>query len=126
MNKKKINALLPTAYSVLQDQYNTELPNEVRAYISTFGAAITMGSLESAIAFYSSDGGSNAGRGILSKLIFEVLNKANLMNLSENLSDNLFDYVVTENNRKKVKDDILSATIAIKLATNLFVIRKNK
>lgn len=124
MNKNKVNKLLPIAYEVLKSKYPNELPNEFRAYISTFGAAIAMGSLESGIAFYSSDGNSKEGRSKLTEVIFEVLKKYDETASESKSESNLFDYVVHSKNKSKVKDDILSATIAIKLATNMFVIKK--
>lgn len=115
MDKQKVNKLIPIAYKVLSNQ--KKLDQELRGYISTFGVAITMGSLPAAIAFYSSNG-SSKGRSILPDLILEVLREDDPTIEKETL----FDYVTSsKENDVVIKEQVLNATIAIKLALNLFL-----
>ena len=53
MDKNRINQLLPIAVEVIEKELTEPIPNEFRGYIASFGAAITMGSLPAAVAYYS-------------------------------------------------------------------------
>lgn len=124
MYKQKVNDMIPIANMVLKNRYEDgKFPNELKGYISTFGAAITMGSLISAVAFYSTNGSSN-NRSVLLKILQDVLKKYN-----KNMDGNLFEWVVKSEKSEsytsyELKEDILSATIAVKLALNLFIADK--
>lgn len=122
MNKKKVDELLPKAVEVLKNEKiandNNEIVKTFRGQISTFGAAITNGSLISAVAFFSQKGESDIDRSKLMKAIFDLTpNKGN--------NGTLFDYVKNEGkaNEPKVKEEILNASIALKLAMNLYVLK---
>lgn len=110
----------------------------IRGQIATFGAAISSGSLLSAIAFFSnapstSEGntsnksGSDEGkenakevRVYLLDMIYKVIQAEE--GTDDSNPDNLFDYVVREmpKNGSVVEEKVLSAAIAVKLAINLF------
>ncbi|TWS95558.1 type III-B CRISPR module-associated protein Cmr5 [Streptococcus sp. sy018] len=119
MNKKKVDQLIPIAYDVLSKQ--EVLSPELRGYISTFGAAITMGSLLAAVAFYSSKGASK-GRHVLPNLILSVLKEVDHTITEETLFDYVNNQFKNQNKEnKEIQNAILHATIAIKLALNLFL-----
>ncbi|MTB64580.1 hypothetical protein GGG87_06190 [Streptococcus sp. zg-86] len=117
MNKRTVNQMLPLAYQVLKEEFPSEhIPKEFRGYISTFGAAITMGSLAAAVAFYSSEeNGAQQDRHKLPMILLNVLKRYDT-NVTEG---NLFEYVVNSNERLG-KENVLHAAIAVKLAMNLF------
>lgn len=122
MNKKSIDQMLPQAYQALKDYEIAEdikgkfvILKTNRSHISSFGAAISEGSLLAAIAFFSKNGGAAGNReGILDcikSLIPDAVNEKNL-----------FDYVtkIGQGREKEAKENILNAAIALKLAMNLY------
>ena len=118
MNKRSVDELIPKAVESLK---NAKISNEkgeisktFRGQISTFGAAVTNGSLISAVAFFSDKGSSQTDRPKLLTAIQEMIGEKNL-----------FDYVCDAHKQGRskeaeVKEKILNAAIALKLAMNLY------
>lgn len=134
MDKKQVNELLPFAQEVLAEHFgkevseedrnknNIKIPKEFRGYISTFGAAISTGSLVAAVAFISGDSNNTKGkREDLPGLILQVLVEG-----KEIQADTLFDYVTSAEEDRSIKENVLNATIALKLAMNLFELKEKK
>lgn len=137
MNKRKVNAMIPEAYEVLrnigivQNENGTEQINKsYSAQISSFGAAIVMGSLLPAISFFSGSG--NNGQNNRGKIDRSKITEAirQLVYKSEPEGE-LFDVVKKLIEEKKeikgrllaeneVKEEIVNAAIALKLAMNLY------
>ncbi|WP_161635128.1 type III-B CRISPR module-associated protein Cmr5 [Thomasclavelia saccharogumia] len=72
MSKSRINRYLPIAYEAVKNSElikDNKLQGNYQAQIASFGAAVSMGSLLSAIAFFSDNGSSNVKRQELMKLI---------------------------------------------------------
>ncbi len=121
MNKKWIDDHIDNAYRALKHVEivkNGKIDKTYRGQLSTFGAAITMGSLLPAIAFFSTDGESSVDRSKLLKAIARVLNQ-----------NNLYDYAqkkINEGNANSCKEEILNAAIALKLAMNLYEFTEEK
>ncbi|MBP3199220.1 MAG: hypothetical protein J6N21_19790 [Butyrivibrio sp.] len=119
MNKKTVDSLIPRAVDVLKEvniaDKNGNINKTFRGQISTFGAAIINGSLISAVAFFSDDGKGTVERSNLLKAVKLLIVDA------ESYSD-LFDYVRAQgkNHEKAVKQRILNASVALKLAMNLY------
>ena len=115
MNKKEVDRLIPDAYILLKevkiaDNYN-KISKTYRGHISALGAAITMGSLLSAIAYFSKSAESastDADRTRIIQAIGKLIHEDDLMN-----------YVI-KNNTPATKDKIINAAIALKLAMNLY------
>lgn len=124
MNKAIINEEIAYAYEALADKkiaVKGKIDKTYRGQISTFGAAITMGSLFPAIAFFSEKGGASVDRQRLMDAILFVLKKRD----SDIKENNMYDYAANrKNNAAKCKEDILNATIALKLAMNLYDLSK--
>ncbi len=123
MNKQTVNRELQYAYNALSNNRiakNGVIDKTFRGQISTFGAAITTGSLPAAIAFFSDDGGSSTERKNLLKAILEVLKNDKLC---PDNCESLFEY--SRKNENEAKDNILNAAIALKLAMNLYELKKN-
>lgn len=120
MDKKQVEELLPEAADVLAAKFkNGKIPSTFRGYISSFGAAISMGSLMAAIAFYgNSDNKAKENRSILPDLILSVLKKRD----SSITNNTLSEYVINCKDKVLAKQEIIHATIALKLAMNLFEI----
>jgi hypothetical protein len=123
MDKNRINRLLPIAVEVIEKELTEPIPNEFRGYIASFGAAITMGSLPAAVAYYSAKSkNAKEDRTKLPVMILEVLKKEENRAVTVNT---LFEYVTSfenENESFAIKEDVLHAAIAIKLGLNLFEI----
>ena len=121
MNKRKVDDLIPKAVEILTDtgiaNKEGKIKKTYRGQISTFGAAIINGSLISAVAFFSDNGNSSTER---SKLI-EAIGK-----LIPESREDLFEYVKksVKSKKKEVKEEILNAAIALKLAMNLYNLEK--
>lgn len=119
MNKAEIEKMLPRAYELL-DKYKIadggKIKKTYRGQISSFGAAITGGSLLSAVAFFSSDGESSVDRPALMKCILDLLNEKH-----ETKAENLFDYVRAHKEYEdECKEEVLNAALSLKLAMNLY------
>ena len=122
MDKNRINRLLPIAVEVIKNKLSEPIPNEFRGYIASFGAAVTMGSLPAAVAYYSAASkNAKEDRTKLPVMILEVLKGEN----TDITVDTLFEYVISfknDNESFAIKEDVLHAAIAIKLGLNLFEI----
>lgn len=124
MNKKAVNDQLETAYQAViksgiarrADSGEYLVNKAFRGQISTFGAAITTGSLKSAIAFFSDDGNASVKRSLLIKAIEIILVRRGAIRSGQSL----FSYAKNEN--PEAKENIINAAIAIKLALNLFIL----
>lgn len=127
MNKANVNAYIERAVTALTDSKiakDGKIEKGYRGQISTFGAAVTNGSLEAAIAFFSNDKSeSEFDRPALMKSICYVLGVAgDNKKANQYCNRDLYDYVRSNQYGTKAskKDKILDAAIALKLAMNLF------
>lgn len=121
MNRKVVDRLIPAAQEALVKTgiANGEvISNSYRGQISTFGAAIINGSLISAIAFFSDKGGASVDR-------VKLIDAIKLLIPDANTYKNLFEYVKDKGkkNESAVKEQVLNAAIALKLAMNLFELK---
>ena len=125
MDKNRINKLLPIAVEVIKKELSEPIPNEFRGYIASFGAAVTMGSLPAAVAYYSAASkNAKEDRTKLPVMILEVLKKENTA-ITAIKETTLFEYVTSfknDNESFAIKEAVLHAAIAIKLGLNLFEI----
>ncbi len=128
MNKAEIDSLLPLAYEKLHEKQIAEnkdgelcIDSSYRSQISSFGAAVTQGSLLAAIAYFSQkadSGSSEVDRSKLMACIFDMVK-------SDSSKENLFDWA-KEGDQDQAKEKILNAAIALKLAINLYkIVKKN-
>lgn len=119
MNKRKVDDMIPFAFDSLKEanivNKKGEINKNYRGQISSFGAAIAMGSLAAAVAFFSDKGSAEVHREYLIKAIESVISKSN----GEEI-DNLYKYVVDNKASSKCREEILNASMAIKLAMNLY------
>ena len=117
MNKAVIEELLPKAYDIIRNNSviceNGKVDKAYRSQISSFGAAVSGGSLLSAIAFFSVKGQSPVERPELMECIRKLIPEAES-------SDSLFGYVATQEASAVCKEQVLNAAISLKLAFNLF------
>ena len=121
MNKKAINEWIPDAYDVLSQAniaINGRVKKGYRSQISSFGSIITMGSLKSAVAIFLSSSQSELDRTKLMDAVWRLLEKRSLVGVE---FESLWDYIEkTDNAQARV--NILNATVALKLAMNLYTL----
>lgn len=116
MNKGKVDAYIPAAYDALNASgvvRDGKIDAGFRGQIATFGAAVSMGSLLSAIAFFSEKDKSAVDRPKLLDAIFRVLKSEGM----DEKYQNLYEYAA-EN--RDCQEQVLNAAIALKLAINLY------
>jgi hypothetical protein len=127
VNKKLVDRLLPKAIEALKETEiakNGQIKKTFRGQIATFGAALSTGSLLSAVAFFSAKGSSTIERQNLMKAIWKLIGQGNA---TESSLFNEVQRCIKNNDTTKVmelKENILHAAIALKLAMNLFELVK--
>lgn len=120
MNKSVVNREITLAYDALKNvgvAKDGKISRAFRGQISSFGAAITMGSLLPAIAFFSEQGGASVERQKLMDAILDIL-KAD--GLAAEGCKTLFDHAKQQNG--DCQENIINASIALKLAMNLYIL----
>ena len=123
MSVKRINEYLPRAITVLRDcgiEKDGKIIKTYRSQISSFGAAVRMGTLASAVAFYSKAAttGANAGGGE-GKVDRSLLMNAIYMLIGQNGQGSLLNAVVSRLPGFD-KENILDAAAALKLGMNAY------
>lgn len=127
MNKRVIDGDIDNAYRILAKRKiasGGKVSNKYRKQISSFGAAITMGSVLSAIAYFSEKANSETYRPRIIAAVYDII-KERKENKDKRFPESLFDYAKEEKKRgryseESCKEDILNAAIALKLAMNLY------
>lgn len=118
MNKKRVNDwLIPAKKAIVECGISSDgktVNKTFRGQISAFGAAVVMGSLKSAIAFYADQGGASVDRTRLLYAIYYLVTGKKTKRAEE-----VFDYVC-ENDTPQTKEMFTDASIAIKLALNFY------
>jgi CRISPR-associated protein Cmr5 len=116
MNKKRVNEWLLIAKEALEKSEiveNGKINKTYRGQISSFGAAVVMGSLPAAVAFFSEQGGSTVDRTKLLVAMYYCI-------FQEKKSEKeILDFVV-KNDTIEMREKFTDAAIALKLAMNFF------
>ncbi len=130
MSKREVDKLIRNAYEVI-DKVGIALDGKINStycgYISTFGAAIARGGLLSAVAFFQQkaerteqEDSTKADRTKISEALIKLLSE-------DGKYKSLADYVMDWKGSKiLLKERVLSAAVALKLAMCLYVIEKEK
>ena len=117
MNKKQVNDwILPAQKAIVECGIaeNGKIDSAFRGQISSFGAAVVMGSLKSAVAFFADDGSAQVKRSKLITAMYFVISGGEKKNPKY-----VFAYICKHDNRH-TKEQFINASIAIKLAMNFF------
>lgn len=139
ISNRNIDEFITCAIDILENEKeivkNGKIKKGYSSQISTFGSAISTGSLLSGIAYLSKSGDSSVNRSRLMWIIYEILKNTNRLNpnLQKEIQNEvpeleLYYYVkkFTQNKNKieiiKLKITIIEVATAIKLAMNYFVI----
>ncbi len=121
MSKQRIEEWIPLACEAIRTcglSKENKVDPAHRGKIASFGAAVTMGNLLSAVAFFSNKGGADSERQLLMKAIHWILSPAD-KRASVSETSLLYELIKNGDSDKR-KADILDAAVAIKLAMNLF------
>ena len=141
MNKKKIEKMLPVALETLQDRkcgikdiQTGKIKKSYRSAISSFGAAVTMGSFKAAVSFFSTDaekGDAGISRSLLLRAIHHVVYQKPWKDGKENMQQEVRGIVqdvlkASDAEARQMQDDFLHAAVALKLAMNAFDMSDDK
>lgn len=134
MNTKRVDALLEKAMETIDDampEYSIftkdtkSINGSYRSAISSFGAAITLGSFKAAVAFFSQDadsGKSGIQRSRLLSLMYHVLTDE-----WKAPSEICAEVIGYDRDRERVmKQEFICAAVALKLSMNAFDLKKPK
>lgn len=128
MNKIIVDQEITEAYEALSEAKIADGEGNIykayRSQIATFGAAVTMGSLRAAIAFFSAQGGSEVDRSNLITAICLVLGSRKASGFTGRKTQDLLAYVAR--NEDRAREEIINAAIALKLAMNLYKLTDKK
>lgn len=122
MNKREVEKMLPTALTGLKDSQceiveGGKIDKNFRGQIAAFGAAVTMGSFKSAVAFFGAKGGSDVERQNLVRLMYYIVKN------EWKAANEIVDEILAERDSAKLRamqEKYLNASLAIKLALNAF------
>lgn len=149
-NKRKIDEYISKAIEVLNNNKKIvkeggKIDKTFSGQIATFAVAVSTGSLLSAVAFFSDNGGASNERSSLMDVIYEIIADEKLSDTDKeddknkrnvnNKNSKLLDYVISKYEKLKesndivsynrIKEDILNAAIAVKLAMNFYELVDN-
>jgi len=119
MNKKRVNEwILPARQAIIANGIpeNGVIDKTFRGQIATFGAAVVMGSLKSAIAFFAEQNKSSVDRPKLIKAMYQIITDEEAETTQE-----IFQYVC-DNYSYELIEKFTDASIALKLAFNFFLL----
>ena len=129
----KIDELIANAIPILRntgivkkDEKTDEeyILRSFRGQISSFGAAVEMGSLLSAVAFFSKKGGSDTDRQLLMRAIYLlIINDTETKIDAKSEQSELLLFVIEHRNEPELKKNIIDAAVALKLAMNAYELR---
>lgn len=141
-NKRKIDEYIPKAINSLSNNRKIVKDGKIASgfagQIATFSVAVSMGSLLSAVAFFSEQKQASVERQELMNVIYEIITGevSGIKRETDNKDPKLLSYVkkkyeekeekYEETNKNKIleyrrfQEDILNAAIAVKLAINFF------
>jgi CRISPR/Cas system type I-B associated protein Csh2 (Cas7 group RAMP superfamily) len=135
---RAVDVLIPKAYETLQKVGIAEgdsIKKGFRGQIATFGSVVKNGSLLAAVAFFSAQGSSDVQRERLMMAIWLLLDSENTIALPDekdedykvkytNESRKLFDHISSSGKTDgKLKENVINAAVALKLAMNLYCLR---
>lgn len=126
MDKRMVDTYLDKAYEAIKKSGMLDKRKVKKAYrsqISSFGAAIAMGSVKAAIAFFAKQGGSDVDRPKILYAIYLTLVERPTVNGAAGAVEALFKGLGEGTFNK---DDIVNAAVAVKLAMNLYELDNSK
>lgn len=142
MDKRKVDQMIPIALQALVNEncnirekenekevFVNKIKKTYRSQISSFGAAVTMGSFKAAIAFFSKDVEKGISRSELIRAMYYIIHYAEGQDNDRNwkTAEAILGEIISISDRdtlSKTKESFLNASIALKLAMNAFELIK--
>ena len=124
MNKKRVEQYLPVAIEALEKckiAENGKIEKTFRGNISSFGAAVSEGSFKTAVAFFSEKGGSSIDRHNLIKALWYVTQDREYKDPKD-----ICKKIILMPDTGEIKAQFLDASIALKLAMNVYELDKEQ
>jgi hypothetical protein len=136
MNKRRVEALIPVALEALENpkcgiQNNGVIESGYRSQISSFGAAVTMGSFKAAVAFFSKKASnrenekSQVDRSKLLCAMYYIVHysvngtaEANDGNWKD--AEEIAKEILMLSDVSIIKESFINASLALKLALNAY------
>lgn len=127
MNKRVVDSWLSIAYNAIEKCGISEMKDGVkciqrtyRSQISNFGAAVTMGSIKSAVAFFSQQGKAVADRPKLLQAMYFIISNGEILT-----PDEIFKWLCSQD-QSEVREKFINASVALKLAMNFYKLLPEK
>lgn len=137
MNKRTIDKEISYAYDLLEEVGITKdvdgekvILKGYKSQIAAFGASISMGSLISAVAFYNDKGNASVDRTKLLEAIYKIITRQKGL---DDPQQSFYEYIKEElsgcgvtidhSTYARLKEDVINAAIALKLAMNLYPLK---
>ncbi|MBQ3265284.1 MAG: hypothetical protein IJH07_05850 [Ruminococcus sp.] len=133
MNKKRVNEwILPAREAIIRCKITEDGKSVIKTFrgqISSFGAAVVMGSLKSAVAFFTEQGGASVSREKLIVAMYYIIN-GKAYEIPEKTDEQIkakevFEWVCKSKD-PDMKEKFIDASIALKLALNFFDLKEEK
>ncbi len=123
--KKRIEIYLPKALTILKDvgivASNDSADSKFKGYFSSFGAVIVLSGIKPTFAFYANENSDETKkRAKILTAIYKLVVPADNQNLNPKPKDLLKYYIDNENVDLQLKQKILDAAIALKLALRTY------
>ena len=123
--KKRIETYLPDALTVLADvgivDDNGTADSKFKGYFSSFGAAIVLSGIKPALAFYANENSDETKkRAKILTAIYKLVVPVNNQHPNPKPKDLLKYYIDNENVDLQLKQKILDAAVALKLALRTY------
>ena len=127
--KQRIENYIPKAIELVKKvkiaNEENEVKNEFNGYFSAFGAAIIQSGLKPALAFYANEKTAKERSKIL-KAIYVLITNEDIKKPDELGADKLLQYVIASSEQEEIlKDNIIDASIALKLAVRTYKLLKS-
>lgn len=134
---RKIDKLIPKAIDALKDTANCKISTDgrsidsaYRSAISSFGAAITLGSLKAAVAVFTKDAeGGEAGikrSELLRAIHFLVFENEGWPEKAKDVFNRVIAETAISANERSLRQRFINAAVALKLAMNAFELTKKE
>ena len=122
MNKQRVNnwvARAADALTIVGIAKEGKISGRFRTQISSFGAAVTMGSLKAAAAFFADQGSATIPRQLLLSALYYVITQEDLP------PKEVFSYIC-DHDDIYTQEKFIDAAIALKLAMSLYELEEEK
>ena len=121
MSKRRVDKWIPVAYEALTKTgiaENGKVNGKFQSQIATFGAAVVMGSLRAATAFFAQQGSAAVQREKLLQAMYYIITKEN--GAPELVTPKEVVHYVCNHESSSTREMFIDAAVALKLAMNLF------